>query len=160
MSDSTTVVVFEAERDGRIVAKDTGLEMLRSKLAQFEEREEVDYRIFQIVTTRSLLESVTLPAYVLPTMTLQEIADAAADLSYGSRSGTEWPEQYDYLTPTEKEEAKRLLWEQAGHCEDCGSFYPLDDLTYGHDGEVCSSCQSERDRYDEEEGDDDDDDQD
>lgn len=120
-----------------------------------KEREEEEYRILMVVTTTSVLDIFSVPAYIPP---LEEIADDIIGYADGSAT-IDWGEDYEKLTAEQQEKVKAFVNAEIDTCAHCGWHFKAADLETGvQSGDlVCYSCaadeQEDADEEDEEDED-------
>lgn len=108
-----------------------------------KDREEQEYKVISIVTTRSTLDVFTVPAYV---PSIEEIAEDIISFSDGSFY-VEWGEDYSALSLDDQAKVEEIVWQEIDSCACCGWHFNVNSLS-GHDdadGQVCNSCYNDLD---------------
>lgn len=112
-------------------------EMLAKLAAQnLQDREAVEYKIFAVVKTVSLVDIFTIPAYV---PTLDEIAETIAEDTEGSR-GMVLNEDYERLNEADKQAVREKVAEKVCACNHCGEYNQVAYMESYYGDEVCSDC--------------------
>ena len=113
-----------------------------------------DYQILAVITTESVLDSFTVPAYV---PTVEEIA---ADIIGGSNGSfyMEWGEQYAALSLEDQRKVEDIVNEEIGTCDCCGWHWATFDLEQSmSSGQLlCWKCAEDEENEDELEDEDED----
>lgn len=118
------------EYDSEMVAK--------QKAANIKEREETTYQIVSIITTRSVVDTFTVPAYV---PSIEEIAEEVIMMSDGSFH-VEWGDDYSALSLDDQAKVEEIVWQEIDSCSCCGWHFNVNHLGSHDDadGQVCDSC--------------------
>jgi len=110
----------------------------KQKATTIQEREETIYQIVSIVTTRSVVDTFTIAAYV---PSIDDIAEDIITMSDGSFY-VEWGEDYSTLSLEDQAKVEEIVWQEIDSCACCGWHFNNNNLS-SHDnaeGQVCYSC--------------------
>lgn len=129
------------EYDSEMVAK--------HKATNMQEREETIYQIVSIVTTRSVVDTFTIAAYV---PSIDEIAEDIITMSDGSFY-VEWGQDYAELSLDDQAKVEEIVWQEIDSCACCGWHFNNNHLSShdNADGQVCDSCYNDLEEAAEEE---------
>ncbi len=123
----------------------------KQKATTIQEREETIYQIVSIVTTRSVVDTFTIAAYV---PSIDEIAEDIITMSDGSFY-VEWGEDYSALSLEDQAKVEEIVWQEIDSCACCGWHFNNNNLSShdNADGQVCDSCYNELEEAEEDEED-------
>jgi len=140
MSDTEIKFELYYDDDSQILVGVFDSEMLAKKYAtETRETEAQKYKIVSRITTRSVLDAFTVPAYV---KSLEEIAEEIISDSDGSFN-VEWGEEYSALSIEDQSKIDSLVWDAIASCGHCGWHWHVDNLE-SHElssEPVCHHCQ-------------------
>ncbi len=110
----------------------------KHKATNMQEREETIYQIVSVVTTRSVVDTFTIAAYV---PSIDEIAEDIITMSDGSFY-LEWGDDYAALSLEDQAKVENIVWMEIDSCACCGWHFNNNHLSShdNADGLVCDSC--------------------
>lgn len=97
------------------------------------------FEIRSIITTETTLEAFTIPAYIPPPRSLEDIAADMSDVYAGSVDYTN--DDYVRLSKADQQIVQDLM--NVDDCEICGWTFQSDYLSSGDYGLVCDRCESD-----------------
>lgn len=102
-------------------------------------RSEREFKIQQVVTTRSTIEIFTVRAAPPPSLD-----DIAANMSAVYAQSIDW-ENEDYLALSESDKivVRDMVHENSDECSNCGWTFESHYLSDGDDGLICDTCERE-----------------
>lgn len=99
----------------------------------------IEYKIVAVIITETVLDIFTVPAYIPPPRSLEDIADEMSDVYAGSVDYTH--EDYVRLSKEDQERVQNLM--NVDDCDICGWTFQSDYLSNGDHGLVCDRCESD-----------------
>jgi hypothetical protein len=100
---------------------------------------DIEYKIVAVIVTETVLDIFTVPAYVPPALSLEELADEMSSVYAGSVDYDN--EQYVKLSKADQQIVQDLM--NVDDCEICGWTFQSDYLSSGDHGLVCDRCESD-----------------
>ena len=101
---------------------------------------DIEYKIVAVIITETVLDIFTVPAYIPPPRSLEDIADEMSDVYAGSVDYDN--EDYVRLSKAEQERVQEMM--NVDDCDICGWTFQSDYLSNDLDhGLVCDRCESD-----------------
>ena len=129
---------YDSERYGIRYTSDSESDVKLHAL-NIQDSLDIEYKIVAVIITETVLDIFTVPAYIPPPRSLEDIADEMSDVYAGSVDYDN--EDYVRLSKADQERVQEVI--DVDDCNICGWTFQSHYLSNGDHGLVCDRCESD-----------------